>query len=125
MGKRLYNRPVELILPNGKKPVLIQSPGAAVMQLVLKMGDGNCDLIESRNIRAAVDEMCARVLKKDAWKKNRKKRPLRPIDKLFLTAAKWSTSHGMTPKEAVKIFKDCGWQQGDPLPEWEASATEG
>jgi len=123
VGKRLYNKPVELILPNGKKPVLIHAPSAVTLQLIIKQGYGNCSVPESRAIREAAHELCARVLKKDSIRKAQKKRPLRPCDRLFLAAAKWSESHGMTPKEAVKVFKACGWQQGDPMPEATLEAT--
>jgi hypothetical protein len=114
VGKRIYNKPVELTV-NGKN-VIVHSPSGMVLQLIVKMGYGNCDILESRNIRTAVQELCQRVTKKYSVRNAQKKRPLRPRDHVFIAAARWASNNGLTPKEALKIFQDLHWQPGDPLP---------
>ena len=122
MGKRVYNKPVELNV-NGKT-VIVHSPSGMVLQLIVKMGYGNCDILESRNIRTAVQELCQRVSKKYSVRNAQKKRPLRERDYIFIAAARWAGRNGMTPMEAMKVFKDLGWKLGDPLPEKECCRVD-
>ncbi len=114
MPKRIYNKPIHLRLPGHKDAIVIDNPSGAVLQLIKQMGHGNCSPAESRTIRDMARDLNTRVTNKAYWKANRKKKPLRECDKMFLAAAKFAGDNSMTPTEAMQIFKQCGWSSKNP-----------